>query len=441
MNPSLRRNACPTIANPMETGDGLLARLPPAAPLSPESLRAVCDAAKRFGNGTVEITARGSIQVRGLTTATTPPFVKALAGTGIADARPAILAPPLAGLDPGEIDEVRPLVGELRDAVDAEGLGPRLAPKTSVVIDGGGGLHLDAVDADLRLIATGESRFTLALGGTAATAHPVGAVSADHAVAAALIVLRTIADAGPSTRGRDLDPAAVAAAIGTQSHDALPGRRPRAEPIGVHALRSGTNAVGIGLPFGQTDAATFAALVDAAEAGGAEAFAPAEGRTLLALGLPHVGAASFRERAARLGFITRADDPRRAVVACPGAPACAAGLMPARAIAANIAAAAAPILDGSVILHVSGCAKGCAHPRAATLAFIGNQHGAGLVVSGRAGDEAVATVPAGDLPAAVARLAADVSAARRSGEQSVDTIARLGADRLASAITNEPAHA
>ena len=40
------------------------------------------------------------------------------------------------------------------------------------------------------------------------------------------------------------------------------------------------------------------------------------------------------------GFITDAADPRRSIAACPGSPACASGHIPARAIAAEIAASA-----------------------------------------------------------------------------------------------------
>lgn len=420
----------------METGDGLLARLPPAGPLSPDAILAVCDAANRFGNGIVEVTARGSIQVRGLSVSTAAPFVAALASAHIRDAAPAILAPPLAGLDPAETVDVRPLVRTLREAVEAEGIGRRLAPKTSLVIDGGGGLHLDAMDADLRLVATADGAFAVALGGAAATARAVGTVTADRAATAALTVLRLIAALGPAARGRDLDPAVAARAIGAGPAAPAAGRRP-AEPLGVHRLGGGGHVLGLGLPFGQVDAATLAALVDAGVEGGATAFAPAEGRALLALGFAADAVARFRARAAALGFIVRADDPRRAVVACPGTPACASGLMPARAIAAEVAAAAAPMLDGSVTLHISGCAKGCAHPRAATLAFAGGEHGAGLILSGRAGDPPAAVLPAGDIPAATARLAAAVRAARSPGERTADTIARLGTRGVLAAIRRE----
>ncbi|HET7718304.1 MAG TPA: precorrin-3B synthase [Bauldia sp.] len=440
MNPLARRNVCPTIARPILTGDGLLARLPPVGPLSGEAIRAVCDAARTFGNGIVEITARGSIQVRGLAESATAPFVEALAAVGIVDAQPAILAGPLSGLDQDEVMDVRPLVRAIRDAVETERIGTRLAPKTSIVLDGGGSLHLDAIDADLRLVATGAARFTLIVGGTAATGKLVGTVSAGDAVSTALILLRMIADAGPSARGRDLDPAAVLAAIGAHATNPPP-RRPPARPVGVHALRDGRFALGVGLPFGQTDTATLAALVDTSTDGGAAAFVPAEGRTLLAIGIARERVAGCRERAAELGFVVRSDDPRRAVVACAGAPACAAGMMPARAVAPAVAAEAAPILDGSVTVHVSGCAKGCAHPRAAALTFVGSEHGARLVIAGRADSATAVGLTDGDLPAAVARLAASVGAARRPGETAAEVIDRLGADGVAAAIAREPADA
>jgi precorrin-3B synthase len=441
MTPRLRRDACPTIAVPIETGDGLLARLPPAGPLKAAALLTVADAARRFGNGIVEVTARGSIQVRGLTATSTEGFVAALAEAGVADARPAILAGPLAGHDSNETADVRPLVRALRDAVVAVGLGARLAPKASVVIDGGGPLHLDAIDADLRLVATDGGYFHVGIGGDAATARPVGLIDAGGALPAALAVLRMIAALGPAARGRDLDPAGVVSAIGARRGDATPARRPQAEPVGVHRLRDGAVAVGVGLPFGQTDAATLAALVEAARDCGATALAPAERRTLIGTGIAPAQAATYQDRAARLGFIVAAGDPRRSVIACPGAPVCASGRMPARAVAADIAAAAVAILDGSVTLHISGCAKGCANPRTATLTLVGGEKGAGLVVEGRSGDPPLADIPSGDLGEATARVAAMVADARRRDETAAAAIARLGADRIASTFSREPANA
>jgi precorrin-3B synthase len=72
-----------------------------------------------------------------------------------------------------------------------------------------------------------------------------------------------------------------------------------------------------------------------------------------------------------LGFIVDPADPRRKIVACAGAPICASGEIAARTIAPAIAEAARLLPDGEII-HISGCAKGCAHPAPAPLAVFGH---------------------------------------------------------------------
>ena len=61
------RGACPGLSAPLVTGDGLLARLMPAGPLPLDAFIGLCQAARTHGNGTMEISARGRLQVRGLT--------------------------------------------------------------------------------------------------------------------------------------------------------------------------------------------------------------------------------------------------------------------------------------------------------------------------------------------------------------------------------------
>ena len=86
-------------------------------------------------------------------------------------------------------------------------------------------------------------------------------------------------------------------------------------------------------------------------------------------------------RLATSGFITDPADPRLALSACPGAPACASAFAPVRADAAALAAHG---LRAHV--HLSGCAKGCAHPQASPFTLVAAPDGYGLVQAGRAGD-------------------------------------------------------
>jgi precorrin-3B synthase len=53
-------------------------------------------------------------------------------------------------------------------------------------------------------------------------------------------------------------------------------------------------------------------------------------------------------------------DPLRRVFACTGAPGCLQAHQPTR----DLARALAPLVPKGAVLHVSGCAKGCALPRA-----------------------------------------------------------------------------
>jgi precorrin-3B synthase len=68
--------------------------------------------------------------------------------------------------------------------------------------------------------------------------------------------------------------------------------------------------------------------------------------------------------------------------------------VPASGDAARLAEAAAAVLAAGLTLHVSGCAKGCAHPGAADLTLVGQENGCyGLVVGATARDPAAVRMP------------------------------------------------
>jgi precorrin-3B synthase len=361
----MRRGACPSLDVPMETGDGLLARLPPAT-LPPAAWVALAEAARRAGNGWLDITARGSVQLRGLRAETlrlAEELVPAQWPRGAL-----VMTSPLAGEAADEVADPRPLAARLAATAP-----PGLPPKTTVLVDGGGALHLACEAADLRLVAQPRG-WLLGCG-----AEWIGEGDAEAVVGAALALLHDMARAGsrvPSAavrRSLDLTPTTPPAPL------------PTPEPIGLHALRGGV-ALGVAPPFGRLEAE---ALIAFAEASGARALRGAPGRALLALGVAEPEA--LRARAAALGFITDPADPRRRVAACTGAPGCASARLDTRALAMELA----PIVPPGAFLHVSGCAKGCAHPRPAPVTLVGTAEGLGLIRRGRASDTCQATIPRG----------------------------------------------
>jgi len=409
-----RRGACPGLSVPMPTGDGLLVRLHPTGTIALAAFAELCRAAQRHGNGVIEITSRGSIQVRGLSVHSAPEFAADIAALGIAaaDGVP-VLCDALAGIGAEEILDAGVLAADLRRVLAQRAMAARLSPKVSVAIDGGGAIGLATIAADIRLCAQahdGNAVLHVAVGGDQFRAVPVGAVALDDGIEASLKLLAVIAQGGRDQRARDIVAsegagvfrAAISSFLifGPELDSHLRGNeRSMASPIGTYLLRYGSLACGIGLAFGHADATTLEQLTDAANDGGASGFRAAPGRALIAVGLPPHTASAFAAAAENLGFIMRAGDPRRHVIACAGAPVCASAHIASRALAPLIAAQA------ECAVHISGCAKGCAHAAPAALTIVGTPDGCALVANGSARDAPFAIVPASELPAAIVAFA------------------------------------
>jgi precorrin-3B synthase len=414
VNAPHRRGACPGLSAPMATGDGLLVRFMPTDGIALDAFIALCAAARAHGNGTIEITARGSLQVRGLSPRSAPAFALAVGALDIAAADGvSIIIDPLAD-DPDVLIDTIGLASTLRRAIANARLA--LAPKVSVVIDGGGRLHLDGLSADLRLRAVGSAqapRLHVSLGGDAAFATPLGSTPPRMAADVAIRLLGVIASQGRAARATDIlrreGSKRFCSAVDdvVERAPALPPRVP-AEVIGRHPLRDGSVALGVTLAFGHAHADTFARLAHVAVAHGVRALRLAPGRALLLLGVAHGNAAALTAEAERLDFVVRADDPRRRIVACPGKPACASGLIAARALASEIARHLPPSRE---TVHISGCAKGCAHPAPAALTVVGNERGCGIVRHGSARGVPSCHVDPADIVAEVVRVADEMQEA------------------------------
>jgi precorrin-3B synthase len=429
-----RRGACPGLSAPMQTGDGLLVRLLPLGTIALDAFAGLCAAAQRHGNGIIEVTARGSIQVRGLSAASAPLFADAVAACGIAaSAGVAIFTNALAGFCAEEILDASLLGAELRRALTRTELAANLAPKISVVIDGGGRLTLDALDADVRLCAysaaNGGALISVGVGGDGASAIGLGLAAPADAVEIGMRLLGLLARYG--RRARDVlavdgvEPfhAALSSLLlrSPETNEAVEqkrsgGERQKADvndAIKLHRLRDASFACGIGLAFGHSEAAALLSLTEAARAAGAIGIRATAGRVLLILGVAAKDAPSLVASAAKLGFIVQRDDPRLRIVACAGAPFCSSAHIPTRVLAPVAAERVGRLLDGAVKIHISGCGKSCAHAGPAALTIVGSAQGCMVIVNGAAGDAASEVIDADDVPTALARWARQ---ARRDGE-------------------------
>ncbi|MGO4525094.1 precorrin-3B synthase [Microvirga sp. 2MCAF35] len=378
-----RRGWCPGVRRPMVTGDGLLVRLHPLnGRLTTDQARLVAEAAREYGNGHLDITARGNLQIRGVSDKTYPALLALLEHEGLAEPEgdgPNRLTAvsPLAGLDPMDHCDALALAQAIEDkAGRLEGL----PAKFFVAVDGGGSMPLDGIGADLHLVAVGENVVTFGCV-TSNGLQWIGIASLARAPEAALSLLAGFAGMRLSGRTearrlRDLEPDLAEGLVASVAlaPAVLPRKRSAVRPAGRFAIGD-KDAVLLALPFGRCNTAQLNLAAD-----WSESFGCGEIRLSFTRGLLLPGVAGEREptliaEASRAGFITDASDPRLMLIACPGKPDCASGMTPAPADALRIAETCGGILAQGTSVHVSGCPKGCAHPGKADLTLVGRADG------------------------------------------------------------------
>lgn len=385
MNAPSPRGWCPSLFEPMQSGDGLLLRIKPrAARLDAASARRLADGALRHGNGAIELTNRGNLQLRGFTAASAAAFAMEAIAAGLADADEAaerrhnLLVSPLAGRDPDCHADTLAVARALGDALSADRDLDRLPAKFGFAVDGGGTLGLDTVRADVALRASGDGWRVEAAGAVArcgATDGPVLALRLAHAALAHDPPLRPARYPEHGSR--------LFRIAGLHPEPALPMAGPA--PVAVGPLPGG--AFGIGLPPGRLDASLLRTLAELSERCGDGILRVTPWRSVLLAGLHPGGGAALR--AALPDALLDPEDPRLLVSSCIGAPGCARAARPAPMDAARLGLLLPRGRRGNAMLHVSGCAKGCGHPGPAPLTLVGRDNRYDVVRNGRASDEPV----------------------------------------------------
>ena len=397
MNAGTTKGRCPSLMTPMEAGDGLLVRVKPrAATLTAEQAETVAAASRRCGNGIVELTNRGHLQVRGLSQAGVEDFCRSMAEVGLAGRSPRaeairnILADPLGPDDPRARFDSHRLARGLSAALEDDRSLHDLSDKFGLLVDVGVALPLDGCVADVMVRPDGDGAAIALDGGDRRLALPVRDV--EDAVGRLLSAfLFWAGDASPAPRMK-----AMVAACGADAvFDAagLPGDRLPGSSANKHSNRphpgfvpvpgSGDGCFLIGAAFGGLEAERLANLADLARtfSDGTIRLTPWKAVVLPGVSRSHVPA--LRDRASEAGFVVERDDPRARIVACAGRPRCASAEADTRADAGFfLSAGAAP----QGLLHISGCAKGCAHPSPAPFTLVATAGKYDLVRDGRAHD-------------------------------------------------------
>ena len=429
----MRVGWCPGALRPMPSGDGLVVRVKPrGGTLAPEIAAGIAEAAARHGNGAIDLTGRANLQIRGVEDGSLAGLTRSLAALGLldtdagAEARRNVVASSLAGIDPSAVFDIRPAVAALEDRLVADRGLANLPGKFGFALSDGGTLPLDGVPADVRFEAMrrGDAMdgFSVRLDGDLGCASRCDVdATVDAAVRLASVFIAARERDPALRRMRDLVAQVGAVAVMTEAGltaeatpavargrmAAIVGLRvlaaglPRAEPATAQPCR-GTKAdgefvsepshvLGVAAAFGRLDAAGLDALARGALRIGAREIRLTPWRAVLVPGLAISEAQRLASDCAAAGLIVDPGDPRLRVAACVGAPGCRRGTTAVLDHAGRWAALLGPgdAADG-IALHVSGCAKGCAHPGPAPLTLVAEEGRYGLVADGSAADVASA---------------------------------------------------
>ena len=353
MTAPIVKGYCPGALQPMMSGDGLVVRIRPFnGTLSAAQITGIADLSERFGNGILDLSSRANVQLRGVTAESHAPLIDGLHALGLIDASEAIESRRNIIVTPFRNAETNALAERLTTAL-CQPDAPALPHKFGFAIDTGKTPVLQTAPADIRLERASDGTLLLAAEGLP-QAKPV---TPDESIEEALALAHWFM-ANRTTQTRLAKLPNLDSLIGfttprqTQTYAPQPG-----------ATQSGTL---IGSAFGQLTAETFAQLA-----------------TLAPLHITPWRMVFTQSQNPIPGtLITDPANPLLRITACTGAPACTQAQGDTRQTARRVA----PHLKPGQTLHISGCTKGCAHPKPAPLTLIATPNGFDLVKDGRAGD-------------------------------------------------------
>lgn len=356
-----RADACPGALQTHTAADGELARVRvPGGTLTAAQLRVLADSARELGDGALELTSRGNLQLRGLAHGAARALGDRLAAANLLPSETHervrnVLASVLSGRRGGLVD-VRPWVAAFDAGLRADPQLAGLPGRFLATLDDGRG-DVVGFGGDVGLLAVDPRTVTLTLAGRGTGLH----VGQDDAVGLVLRASRALfaeraAQGGTAWRLGELTdgPRRVAERLGHRiDQPGAPYPAGPGGPVGVLAQDDGRTALAALVPLGRLTAAQADQLADLAPE-----LQVTPWRSVV---LPDLGDPSAADRLVSAGLVLDADSPWSRVTACAGRPGCAKSRADVRADVAT-AVDSDSLPAGGARQHWSGCERRCGRP-------------------------------------------------------------------------------
>ena len=364
-----RADACPGALQTHTAADGALARIRlPGGAVTAEQVHVLATAARELGDGAMELTSRGNVQLRGLRPGSEPELGSRLADAGLLPSETHervrnVLASPLSGRSGGLLD-VRGWVAAFDAGLRADPTLAALPGRFLAALDDGRA-DVAGLGADVGLLAVGADDVALLLAGTDSALRTTPREAVDLLLAATrAFVDERAAQGGSAWRLAELagGPARVAARVAGRARAAvspvaLPGA-PLTGPAGSVPQDDGRTALIAVVPLGRLT-------VDQAEllAATCSELVVTPWRSVVLPDLPDEGVGA---RLAAAGLVLDPSSPWLQVTTCAGRPGCARSLADVRADA-SAAVAADGLPASGVRQHWAGCERRCGRPPGAVV--------------------------------------------------------------------------
>jgi len=456
----------------------------PACEITSHQFHGLADLASELGNGHVDLTTRGNVQLRELRPRDLISVLTRVQELGLtsrgsgADNIRNVTASPNSGFDPDELLDVRPYAKAVHHYImnhrDCYGL-PR---KFNIAFDNGGSLTVAADTNDIAFIATrvtgGDTisnlksdisntpaagvYFRVLLGGI--TGHQDFArdtgllIKPAEATAISAAMVRVFVENGDRTNRKKARLKYLLDKWGfdrfleeTQKKLSFPltrvplaacqPRRPLIKHgwIGTYKqAQHGFTSIGIGIPVGRMSSKQMHGLATLAANFGKDDLRLTIWQNVIIPHIPNALVASACRQLKHLGFTTDASSTTSGIVACTGSRGCKYGAADTKGAATVLGkhlAASGLAIEQPVNLHVTGCAHSCAQHYCGDIGFIGAKQpdgtdgfhivlGGGLDLEQGIAREVFRGVRALELPALTEKILRTYQTCRTSGETFVE---------------------
>jgi precorrin-3B synthase len=373
-----------------QAADGGVARIRvPGGQLTARQFGTVAGAAAELGDGTVELTSRANLQLRGLADGAEVALGERLGAVGLLPSVTHervrnIIASPLSGRDGNGCTDVRSLVRELDSALYAELRFAGLPGRFLFTVDDGRG-DVAWLDADVAALFVAPGTAAILLAGQDVGLRAVGwrVLPMLLAAAGAFLELR-----GEEWRIAELadGPRRIAELVRTVNAPESPGLHgvPATRgPVGRIAQADGLVSVAVVAPLGRLTGAQAVALGAASDA-----LVITPWRGVVVADLTPGDADGVAESLRSKGLLVDPEAPGIGVSACTGRPGCARALADVRADAAlMLGMPRDSLVPGNGLLaprgankplpavHWSGCERRCGRPRGEVLDVVATEDG------------------------------------------------------------------